>query len=1357
MNRSGSLLAPALYLVAAVVVPIVARADVVLNEVHYEPVDGTSQEEFLELVNRGDEEVDLSGWFFSNGVDYTFAPGTTLAAGGLLVVAQDPEAIRETFGVEGAHGPWGGRLSNSGERIVLRRADGEIEDQLDYGLAFPWPIASAGDGASMELIDPSLDNDLGGSWRASGMVDDLPQERSFLLTRESERWRFRRGTSEPPANWRALDFVQDDTWQDGQTSIGFGDDDDNTVLDDMEDSYSTIYMRHRFVLPEDREMPLALKLGYYFDDGGIVSINGVEVARIRARDGEVAFDGRARSSTEARWGDEFLPSPGGYLRHGENVVAVHALNSTVTSGDFSADIEIFIPGAQDFDNLVTLPPTPGSVNSVRSPNAPPQVRQVRHAPVQPRSDEQITITAKVTDPQGVASVELLYQVVLPGAYVPAFVPLEHTTLLRNASQPREKNPEFEDPAGWTAVAMVDDGAGGDAFANDGVYTARVSSRPNRALLRYRVRVTDTSGLGIVVPYRDDPSLNFALFVHDGIPPYPTTRRSVHPDGVGHVYPSEEMSSLAVYFVIARQVDVSRCVASGGSMQIPQGNQARFAENWECAFVYDGIVHDHVNFRLRGANGRYQVPSSNPGGLAGKRHWRFKFNKGHHLQAHDRFGNPYPTRWRVLNTGRMFGNRIDGNWGLGDQVNDVLWRSYGVPAPFGHVFHWRMVDGPDETPDGADGQYHGDFWGIARAFENYDSRFLDAHGLPKGNLYKLVNQTRSWREQQRYQAPDAVANGEDHNNIEGRLRGNQPEAWLDAHVDYGKWYRYHAIVQAVRHYDYWPDANKNATWYFHPEYSEENGFLGRMWTLPFDTDATWGPSWNSGIDRPYDAIFAGRRTEMQKQYRNHVRQIRDLLWQEDQLALVIRQVASFMDGLEEPDIDRWKDAPTTAYRQYFAAASQRSLEGKFTDMMRFAFTGGSWPGGAVGAGGRAAFLDSFADGTHRRDLPQTPTASYVGPDGFPSDALVFRTTAFEDPQGAESFAGLQWRIARASAIEDPIRLPLSDPAWRSEPVALEIVAAWTSGEIGSEDPEVTIPSSAVTPGASYRVRVRMKDDTNLWSHWSAPVEITVGEPSSSTPAQDSLRVTELMYHPRGDDGHEFIELRNIGAAELDLSGVRFVEGILFDFDDGDVRSLPPGEFVVLVRNPRVFATRHDASEIRIAGKFEGSLENAGETIALLHGESMTIQRFTYDDAWYQESDGFGASLVIRDPTASPESWGEREGWRAGVEMHGSPGREDRDVDAGLLRVGDVHADGRVDVSDAVALLRHLVAGGGVTLPCGDGTIADDGNRRVADLDGDEQVTTSDAVYLLEFLFRRGRPPEAGVECVVLERCPMACLR
>ena len=80
-----------------------------------------------------------------------------------------------------------------------------------------------------------------------------------------------------------------------------------------------------------------------------------------------------------------------------------------------------------------------------------------------------------------------------------------------------------------------------------------------------------------------------------------------------------------------------------------------------------------------------------------------------------------------------------------------------------------------------------------------------------------------------------------------------------------------------------------------------------------------------------------------------------------------------------------------------------------------------------------------------------------------------------------------------------------------------------------------------------------------------------------------------------------------------------------------------------------------------------------------------------------------------------------------------------------------------MSDAVALLRHLVAGVGVTLPCGDGTIADDGNRRVADLDGDEQVTTSDAVYLLEFLFRRGRPPEAGVECVVLERCPMACLR
>ncbi len=52
-------------------------------------------------------------------------------------------------------------------------------------------------------------------------------------------------------------------------------------------------------------------------------------------------------------------------------------------------------------------PTPAAANkSVLAANIPPHIRQVKHSPKQPRSAEAVTITAKVTDPDGVVSVSL---------------------------------------------------------------------------------------------------------------------------------------------------------------------------------------------------------------------------------------------------------------------------------------------------------------------------------------------------------------------------------------------------------------------------------------------------------------------------------------------------------------------------------------------------------------------------------------------------------------------------------------------------------------------------------------------------------------------------------------------------------------------------------------------------------------------------------------------------------------------------------------------------------------------------------------------------------------------------------------
>jgi len=111
-------------------------------------------------------------------------------------------------------------------------------------------------------------------------------------------------------------------------------------------------------------------------------------------------------------------------------------------------------------------PTPGVANSVFAPNAAPQIRQVDHSPQVPAAGEATTIIAKVTDPDGVASVELEYQVVLPGQYVPAFLAKTTSVLRANPHSANAANPDYTDPINWSTVVMVDDGFGNDVLAGD---------------------------------------------------------------------------------------------------------------------------------------------------------------------------------------------------------------------------------------------------------------------------------------------------------------------------------------------------------------------------------------------------------------------------------------------------------------------------------------------------------------------------------------------------------------------------------------------------------------------------------------------------------------------------------------------------------------------------------------------------------------------------------------------------------------------------------------------------------------------------------------------------------------------------
>jgi hypothetical protein len=144
----------------------VGQAQVVINEIHYDPSDRTKRAEFVELHNANAAPVNVGGWQLDDAVTFVFPSNTVIPAGGYLVVAENASAFQAEFGVV-AGGVFIGSLSNQGELFQLKDLNAVLQDEVTYGVGFPWPTKAKGGGGSMELLNPALDNDLGGSWRTS--------------------------------------------------------------------------------------------------------------------------------------------------------------------------------------------------------------------------------------------------------------------------------------------------------------------------------------------------------------------------------------------------------------------------------------------------------------------------------------------------------------------------------------------------------------------------------------------------------------------------------------------------------------------------------------------------------------------------------------------------------------------------------------------------------------------------------------------------------------------------------------------------------------------------------------------------------------------------------------------------------------------------------------------------------------------------------------------------------------------------------------------------------------------------------------------------------------------------------------
>lgn len=140
------------------ITPAPAEPIVLFSEVMYHPIleQGHREDhEFLELVNAGEEPINLANWRIEGGLEFTF-DATTLEPGDAVLVVENTDAFFMAYPVplDRVAGTWSGGLSNAGETLSLRDPAGRLVDELTYSASFPWPLGADGLGAGIRWIEP---------------------------------------------------------------------------------------------------------------------------------------------------------------------------------------------------------------------------------------------------------------------------------------------------------------------------------------------------------------------------------------------------------------------------------------------------------------------------------------------------------------------------------------------------------------------------------------------------------------------------------------------------------------------------------------------------------------------------------------------------------------------------------------------------------------------------------------------------------------------------------------------------------------------------------------------------------------------------------------------------------------------------------------------------------------------------------------------------------------------------------------------------------------------------------------------------------------------------------------------------
>ena len=763
-----------------------------------------------------------------------------------------------------------------------------------------------------------------------------------------------------------------------------------------------------------------------------------------------------------------------------------------------------------------------------------------------------------------------------------------------------------------STPMFDDGAHGDGLANDGLYGTIIPANlsTNGQMIRYLIAATDVNAGASRWPIFSSPTDTEEYLGTIVKPDYVTSKLPIF-----HLFVGGSPTNLP-------GIDTE----AGGRL----------------SFFYDGEFYDNVLMELRG---------NTSAGLNKKAH-RLEFNRGHEL----RHAGPGPrTRKSTL-----LAEKLDPAY-LRQHLCFWILDKLGVPTQFDYPVRLEM--------NGAFYQlaFHGDVLGQEQNERlGYD---------PKGALYKAIgNLVPGFASTGGFVKlePDNDPSRTDYLALANGINETSPITTRRASV-----FDMLDVPQVINHLTgaRWSSENDDV-WANMCIYRDTYG--DGLWRcIPFDMNASWGQLY--GGSDPLEAtvdtskshpLYGGASTGG-----NYNRLYDVIVTLPETRQMLLRRERSLMDMLVQPP----GTPPDQLIIENYIKQMTNLIHAEAL-MDRVKWGNSDWAGNKSFIQGVSDLLNQFVGprrahwyATH--SITNTLKAIGIGNANNAGIPLAQPSNLSLNVVGVE--------FNPSGGNQEQEFICVSNPA----PIAVDITGWKLAGAVDfTFKPGTVIPSNSVlyvspnvvqfrarTSGprggqglfvvGPYKGQLSARGETiEVLNNLGALVHTNRynGNPSL---IQQHLRITEIMYHPSAHPANldpeqfEYVELRNISTnVTISLAGVKFINGVEFNFTGSAVTSLTPGTRVLVVKNQTAFNARYGGG-LPVAGQYTGNLDNGGERIQLLDAVNEEVLDFSYNNSWHPMTDGLGFSLVVVNENAEPDSWGSRTQWRISGAVEGAPGAAD----------------------------------------------------------------------------------------------------